>query len=187
MTEALRPGVRSLPRPRVPGHASPHLPAAEVGVTVRAVGAKAAAEVRRPYHIGTLLGISACAYAVSLAGVTWLQASSEAATAAVRAPAVAAVDAMAADADRLEQAIASIRERFGAAGEGYGSAVALLADVETRLDALAASVADVEARSLQLPTRIAVPTRSRASLPTVSRPAAATKPRTVATTGASGG
>jgi hypothetical protein len=84
MTEALRPIGRALP-----GRALLDMPDADVRLAV-AVGARAAADVKRPYHLGVLLGVSAGAYAMSLAGVTFLQATSEAETAAVHAPAVAA-------------------------------------------------------------------------------------------------
>ncbi len=187
MTDALRPVGRTFPGRAIPGRALPDLPTADVRPAVRAASARVAAQVKRPYHLGTLLGVSACAYAVSLAGVTWLQASSEAATTAERAPALTAIEQMTADNDRLEQTIAAIRDRLGVAGDDYTAAVAALAAYEAQLDALSGTVADVEAMALQLPTRIAVPTRSRASLPSVSRPAAAAKPSTVATTGASGG
>lgn len=183
MTEALRPAGR-----RFAGRPLPDLPSADVREAiraagarpaVRAAGARAAAGVKRPYHLGVLLGVSAGAYAASLAGVTFLQASSEAATAAVRAPAVDAVARMAAGNDRLEQAIASVRERLAASGGDYEAAAAALADLEAQLDSLTTTVAAIEGQSLRLPTRIA--------LPGAPRPAAASKPRTVATTGASGG
>jgi len=179
MTEVLRPIGRTFPGRTFPGRALPDLPTADVRPAVRAIGARASAEVRRPYHLGVLLGVSAGAYAVSLAGVSFLQASTEAATAAVRAPALSAIDGMAADNDRLERVVAGIRERLATTGDGYGAAAATLADLEVQLDALAVTVAEVEGQSLKLPTRI--------SLPSAPRPAAATQPRTVATTGASGG
>ena len=173
MTEALRPVGRTLP-----GRALPDLPSGDVRPAVRAIGARAAAEVKRPYHLGVLLGISAGAYAVSLAGVTWLEASSEAATAAVRAPAAAAIAQVAAQNDRLERAHAGVGERLTATGDDYGAAATLLADLEDQLGTLSATIGAIEGQSLKLPTRIALPSAPRA--------AAAAKPRTVATSGASG-
>jgi hypothetical protein len=190
MTDALRPIGRAWPGRPFPGRARPgevrpDLPGAGTRPAVRPIGARAAVAVRSPYHLGVLLGVSAGAYAASLAGVTFLQASSEAATAAVRAPAAAAIERMATDNDRLEQALATARERLTAAGDDYGAAAVAVSDLQARLESLAALVSDIEGESMKLPTRISLP--ARASLPSAPRAAAASAPKTVATTGASGG
>jgi len=190
MTDALRPIGRAFPGRSFPGSARPgeaglDLPGADARPAARPIGARGAVAVRSPYHLGVLLGVSAGAYAASLAGVTFLQASSEAATAAVRAPAAAAIERMAADNDRLEGAIAAARERMTTAGDDYGAAVAVMSDLQTQLESLATTVSAIESQSMKLPTRIALP--ARASLPSAPRAAAATQPKTVATTGASGG
>jgi hypothetical protein len=59
-------------------------------------------EVRRPLHVVAYLGLSAGAYAVSLAAVTALQAQSEAAVHTDRAPTAQAIADIAAANDRLE-------------------------------------------------------------------------------------
>jgi hypothetical protein len=184
MTDALRPVGRSRPGRALPD--LPDLPSPDVRPAVRAVGARVGAEVKRPYHLGVLLGLSAGAYAASLAGVTFLQASSEAATVAVRAPAMEAVDEMAAANDRLEQTLIALRDRLIAAGDDYGVAAASLAALQTQLETFSTTVGAIEGQSLRLPTRISLPGVPRARSSTISTVVVVTKPRTVATTGASG-
>ena len=60
-------------------------------------------ESRRPIHLAVLVGVSAGAYAISLAGVTALQSTTDARIAAERAPADHAVDVMAVGHDRLSR------------------------------------------------------------------------------------
>ena len=59
-------------------------------------------EPRRPIHLAVFLGLSAGAYAVSLAGVTALQSQSEASVLADRTPTVSAIAEISARNDALE-------------------------------------------------------------------------------------
>jgi hypothetical protein len=133
---------------------------------------------KRPYHLAVLLGLSAGTYAVTLAGVTGLQATSERAAADLRAPALATVGAAGVIHDGLDRDLEALRDDLGDAGADYGRSAAALAELEAGLDALTLRVAEIEGATARLPDRIA--------LPSAPRIAAATKPATQATTGASG-
>lgn len=134
---------------------------------------------RRPLHLGVLIGVSAGAYAISLAGVTALQAAEEQAVAAQRAPAAAALELLGAHHDGLEATLAGAAGAYGRSAEDLATLTARLAAVEGSLDALAVTVGDIEGAAAALPARIALP-RVNASAGTYTRPA------TNATTGASG-
>lgn len=136
------------------------------------------ADPKRPYHLAVLLGVSAGTYAVTLAGVTTLQAASERAEADLRAPALATVGAARIVHDGLDRDLAALRDDLGGAGADYERSAAALAELEAGLDALTLRVAEIEGATARLPDRIA--------LPAAPRVAAATKPATQATTGASG-
>ena len=73
-----------------------------------------------PAHLGVILGLSTGAYALTLAAVTGLQSSAEAATRMGRAPTMAAIDAMAADHDRLTARLDAARAAYEAAAGVYG-------------------------------------------------------------------
>lgn len=135
-------------------------------------------ELRLPPHIAVFLGASTAAYAVTLAGVTALQAQSEAALIADRAPVVAGIDAIAARNDQLAAALTTAGTEYQAASEAYLANGGRLADLEQALASLASKVAKIDGVSRSLP--------SAASLPTVRRVTTSTAPATSATTGASG-
>lgn len=180
MTEAIQPR----PGP-VPGRPAVAHPAAKPAVMPLAkpvekpAVARRAAEARRPYHVGVFLGLSAAAYAVSLAGVTALQASSEQAVAAAQAPRVSALRAVAAGHDDLERRLAAGSAAFDAAAGGYQRAADSLGGLERELDGLSASVGKVTGVTSALPNHVALP-----SLPKMAPIAAA--PAVHATTTASG-
>ncbi len=137
-------------------------------------------ESRRPLHLGVFIGLSAGAYALSLAAVTALQAQSEARVAADRAPTEQAIADLATRNDRLEAAAAGAGRTYERATNTYDLASRTLADLETRLAGLAQVVGAVEGASRSLPDHVA--------LPRVIRTVSSVRPPSVhATTAASGG
>lgn len=136
-------------------------------------------ELRLPAHIGVFLGASTAAYAVTLAGVTALQAQGEAALIADRAPVVAGVDSIAARNGRLAAALSSAGADYQAATDSYVANGGRLADLEQALATLAAKVAKIDGVSRSLPTGASIPK-------VVRRVTTSTAPATSATTGASG-
>ena len=143
------------------------------------MAARKAAEARRPYHVGVVLGLSAGVYAVSLAGVTALQSSSEQTLAAAQAPTVAALQVVAAGHDDLERRLADSGSAYQAAAADYQRAGDALGALESELDSLGMAVGKVTGVTSALPDRVALP-----SLPRV--PVAAGAPAVHATTTASG-
>jgi hypothetical protein len=137
-------------------------------------------ELRRPLHLVVLFGASAGLYAVSLAGVTALQSSTERATALDRAPVMADIDSLSVANDRLTNGIDDASRAYEDSSRIYGALTPRLGDAEARLADLAASVADVKGAARALPARVALPA-VRAST------ARAAAPKVQATTGASGG
>ena len=138
-------------------------------------------ELRRPVHLAVLAGLSASAYAGSLALVTMLQSSADAALIAERAPIRAIADTIAARHDGLEATVAAASRRYSQMTDRYGALLPKLATVETSLDTLAKTTAGVTDSTLTLPTHVSLPSVQAA--PRVVRVAA---PTTQATTGASG-
>ncbi|HEX4898328.1 MAG TPA: hypothetical protein VFV53_08245 [Candidatus Limnocylindrales bacterium] len=133
-----------------------------------------------PAHLGVILGLSTGAYALTLAAVTGLQSSAEAATRMERAPTITAIDTMAADHDRLTARLDAARAAYEAAAGVYGDAGLQVADLGARLDALVAAVGEVSGTASSLPSSVQLPPIARS----VAKVAA---PATQATTGASGG
>jgi hypothetical protein len=161
MTEILRaPQAIRLPAPAV---TLPALPS--IGV---------------PVHIGVLLGLGTGAYALSLAFVSGLQATSEAAIAAQRAPAMATIDALDRGHARLEADLKAARSTYEAAAAAYAATGSGFQDLEARLADLAAAVAKVNGTAASMPTTVRLPSVSRS---VTSAPA----PAIHATTAASGG
>lgn len=137
-------------------------------------------DVRRPLHVGAFIGLSACVYAVSLAGVTALQAQSEAAVAADRGPTADAISQLAAQNDWLETNARRAELAYDRAMGAYDRVGLTLTEVEGRLGELATTVQAVDGAARALPDRVA--------LPPVSRTATTFRSPTVhATTSASGG
>lgn len=138
-------------------------------------------ERRVPGHLAILVGVSAGAYAVSLAGVTALQSTSDTRLIAEREPIRLAAEAAAADHQALEAAAKRAADHYAALAARYAGAGAGTADLEGALDGLAARAAALTESTASLPTRFSLP-RVR-SAPRISSSA----PRTNATTRASGG
>jgi hypothetical protein len=138
-------------------------------------------ERRRPVHLAVLACLSASAYAGSLALVTMLQSSADAAVIAERAPIREMAAAIAARHDSLEATVAAATRRVNGMTDRYGALLPRLAGVEASLDTLATVTAGVTDSTLTLPSHISLPTVQAG--PRVIRVAA---PTTHATTGASG-
>jgi hypothetical protein len=137
-------------------------------------------EARRPLHVGAFLGLSAGAYAISLAAVTALQVQSESAVMVDRAPTTQAIEQLSASNDRLESRTQQVGRTYDHATGAYEQVGRTLADIEAQLAALADVVGAVDGAALALPDRVALPRVSRPATP-VSRPTVH------ATTAASGG
>jgi hypothetical protein len=133
-----------------------------------------------PARAGMLIGASAAIYAVSLAGVSALQASSDAALNAQRQPYISTVAEAKAANDRLEAALRQVDRDTRSLVAAYSTAGDELAAYQGRLDALAALVADVQGSAASLPTHLSLP---KVSVHTTSVGSA---PRTTTKTSASG-
>ena len=135
---------------------------------------------RRPTHLAVLLGASAGIYAVSLAGVTAIQAAADRALIDGRAPLDAATVSLSDGHDTLESDLDRAARAYAEAAARYDRLVPRLDGFETSLDGLAGTVSQVSGAAKALPGRVALPKVTR----TVS---SKTAPATHATTGASGG
>ena len=135
---------------------------------------------RIPTHLAVLVGVSAGAYAISLAGVTALQSNADVRLITQRAPVQGAAEAAAADHDALEDAVAAAARRYAALAATYDRIGADLGGMEGALDDLATRAADLTESAASLPTRFSLP-RVQAAPRRVASP-----PKTHATTGASG-
>ncbi|TAK01146.1 MAG: hypothetical protein EPO36_06405 [Chloroflexota bacterium] len=135
-----------------------------------------------PAHLGVILGVSAGAYALTLAAVTGLQASAEASSRLERAPTIAALEDLRAGHDRLAGRLDAARAAYESAAGTYGDAGLAVTDLEARLNELAAAVAEVSGTAASLPSGVKLPPVSRS---VASAPVSA--PTVQATSGASGG
>lgn len=131
------------------------------------------AATRRPVHVAVFVGVSAGLYAVSLAGVTALQAGTDSRLAAERAPVAAAVDAMRSSHDALDSDLAGLSARYGDAAAAYQSIADAIAGHEASLVDLAGLVRTVEgsAAALKVPTITRLPAVSTRTVYVSSRPA----------------
>ena len=133
-----------------------------------------------PAHVGSMLGLSVAGYGVALALVTGLQASSDAAVIANRAPVSTTIDRIADGHDRLARDLAAAAGQYAAAAADYQAVVDRMAGVEDRLGALAGAVTAVDGASKALPASVALPPVVRSV-----RAATVTKATTHATSGGS--
>lgn len=139
-------------------------------------------ERRRPVHLAVLVGVSASAYAASLAGVTALQSSMDARIAADRAPAGHAADLLATGHDQLETSLDEASRAYTQAAGRYAALGTRLIDMETSLDDLGKRVAKVTGAADALPGHVSLPT-----IRTTTSTRVVTRTKVVhATTGASG-
>lgn len=117
--------------------------------------------VRMPAHLGVLLGVAACGYALCLATVTGLQSSSEAQLAADRAPAIATIRIVQDNHARLEQRLGPARAAYAAAAEAYCVSGAGFATMEATLGELATLMTEINGTASSLPTSVKLPSVSR--------------------------
>ncbi len=131
-----------------------------------------------------MAGAAAGLYAVSLAGVTALQASTDAGLAAARDPIAAAIAEQRASHDRLDAVVEDAAASYADVAGAYAALLETLGDHEGALAVLEREITAAEgsAASLVVPARPALPT-IRATAGTRAVP----RPRTNASTGASGG
>jgi hypothetical protein len=141
-------------------------------------------EARRPVHLAVLIGISASAYAVSLAGVTALQSATDTRIAAERAPAGHAADVLARDHDALEASLDDANQAYERAAGRYTELGPRMADMEASLATLGKRVSKVTGAANALPGHVSLPTISTSSS---TRYVTRTQTKVVhATSGASG-
>lgn len=139
-------------------------------------------ETRRPVHLAVLIGVSASAYAVSLAGVTALQSATDTRIAAERAPAGHAADVLARDHDALEASLGEANQAYQRAADRYTALGPRMVDMEASLATLGKRVSKVTGAANALPGHISLPTIS-----TSTRYVTRTQTKVVhATSGASG-
>lgn len=135
--------------------------------------------LRIPPHVGVMLGVSTAAYAVTLAGVTGLQAGGEAALAAERAPAIARIEDLATRNAALTADLQLAGKSYDTAAQAYLAAGGRMADLEAALANLATSVQRIDGVSRSMPTGVTLPRVGRAT-------SGGGAPATSSTTGASG-
>lgn len=135
--------------------------------------------VRRPIHLAVVVGISAGAYAASLAGVTFLQAASDRQLSDSNAPARDTIASVATEHDRLGERLTAAGVAYGSAAVAYADLVDRMSGVETRLGGLAKQVKQVEGSAAWVAPTVRLPSVSRSA-------AAASKPVSNGSTGASG-
>ncbi len=122
-------------------------------------------EPRRPVHLAVIVGLSAGAYAVSLAGVTALQAASDQQLDAANGPAADAVKTLQAEHARLDDRLAAAASTYDAATAAYADISGQLAAMEKRLGKLAVEVHKVQGSASWTPP----PPPAAVRLPTVTR------------------
>ncbi len=153
-------------------------------MTTTGTRASTAMTEHRRLHVGAFLGLSVGAYALSLAGVTALQAGAEAAIADDRVPTEQAIAALALQHGSLEDDAHRAALAYERATQAYGRVGDSLADVETRLADLTTVIAAVDGAARALPAHAPLPQVTR----TVTTTRVKAKPAPAhATTAASGG
>jgi hypothetical protein len=162
------------------GRGAPGAPRRQPDRGDRAAPARSPVRSLLPLHVGVTAGVAVSVYAVTLAGVTGLQAATDARLAAERAPAIDAANAAAAGNDRLEASVRALQSTLADVADRYAALAGGIDRHESDLAALSTSVGDVAGSAAALPSRVSLPTVSGRVSAVSSRPA------TSATTGASG-
>lgn len=139
-------------------------------------------DARRPLHLAVLLGASTALYAGSMAGVALLQSNADRALTERQAPAKDAVARLHDGHDRLEAAIGRATDAYDHAASRYDTIAPKVSDTEAALSDLAATVQTIGGAARALPAHVNLPPVSRMVVRATS-----SKPRTSASTGASGG
>lgn len=137
---------------------------------------------RRPLHLAVMIGVSTALYAVSMAGVTAIQSNNDRTLMLRQSPAEDAAARIREGHDRLEAEINQAADAYGQAAGGYDALAPKLMDMENSLERLAGRVQTVSGAARALPGRVSLPPISR----TVTRTVTTSRPKTVASTGASG-
>ena len=138
-------------------------------------------DARRPLHLAIMLGASTALYAGSLACVALLQSDADRALTERQAPAKDAVARIHVGHDRLDAAIGKAADAYARAASRYEALTPALTDTEASLSDLESRVATISGAARALPVRISLPPITRVVRTTVTRP------KTSASTGASGG
>jgi hypothetical protein len=172
-----RPGDKAAPRQVSRTH---------VRDTTRPSVARKEAILNTPARAGMLVGASAAVYALTLAGISGLQAEADAAVAAARAPYQAVVAQTRAANDEMEARVLKADAEVRALVATYGKVGTNVEAYQARLDSLAALVAEVQGSAAALPTRIKLPTVTMRGASAGSSRSGGTTRRTTAKTGASG-
>ncbi len=137
---------------------------------------------RRPLHIAVMFGASTALYAISMAGVVSIQSKTDQALAAKQAPAEDAATRLEDGHDALEARLAAAAAAYARAAAGYDAMATTLDTTETALGEYAGRVGVVSGASKALPNQVSLPkVSSKVVVKTTSRP------KTSASTGASGG
>ena len=139
-------------------------------------------ESRRPLHLAVLFGASTALYAVSMAGVAIVQSGADRSLNARQAPADEAADRLRAGHDALDATLARLAGDYARAAGAYDTLSTSLGVTESSLDEYATRVEVVSGAAQALPARVRLP-----AVPTKVVIRTTTKPRTSASTGASGG
>jgi len=147
--------------------------------------------VRRPVHVVVAVGLTATAYALSLASVSALQIAHDRDLIAERTPVRAAIARLAIHNDVMSGALDEARVRYAAAIEGYDALTGRLDDVGGLLDRLGGKVADIEGLTGILPSSLDLPSIPKAGSgakapPAPPKAAPPPPPPANAQTGASG-
>jgi hypothetical protein len=120
---------------------------------------------RIPGRVLTLLGLTTSGYALTLAGIAYLQSTSDAATIASRAPALAGIDTAANVNSRLADRLDVLTARNAALATSYGTIASAIDGLESRLGALSATVTSVDGAARALPASVPLPPAIRAVRP----------------------
>ena len=139
-------------------------------------------ESRRPLHLAVLFGASTALYAVSMAGIAAIQSGADRSLVARQAPADDAADRLRAGHDDLDTRLARLAAAYARAASGYDALSTSLGVTESSLDAYAVRVEAVSGAAQSLPARVRLPAVSTNVVVRTT-----TRPRTSASTGASGG
>ena len=139
-------------------------------------------ESKRPLHLAVMIGASTALYAVSMAGVAAQQSGADRTLIARQTPAEQAADRLRVGHDALDARLARLADAYARAANGYDSVSVALGLTETSLDEYAARVTKVSGAAQALPARVRLPAVSTNVVVRTT-----TRPRTSASTGASGG
>ena len=139
-------------------------------------------ESRRPLHLAVLFGASTALYAISIAGIAAVQSGADQSLIARQAPADEAANRLRAGHDELDVRLARLAAAYAHAASGYDRLSTSLGVAESSLDEYAARVDAVTGAAQSLPARVRLP-----AVPPKVVVRTTTRPRTSASTGASGG